>query len=139
MQHHPFARLARPLAPVRPAPGGPVDKPRRMQLQFGPGVAPPEVVLPPQVLVEVLRVPSHVMGPVLTQHPDDLVQRHPLDRGLAKTPINKPGQPGLVVTLPITQELPFRYSKHLACLDGRKLPALKAAQHILKLLHPTVL
>ncbi len=139
MQHHAHAWLARPLAPVRPAPGGPLHKPRRLQLHLGPGVAPAEVVLPLQVLVEVLHVPTHVVGPVLAKHPDNLVDRHPLARRLAKTPIRKPGQPILRETLPVTPELPLRHPENLASFNCRKLLALPAVQHILELLHPAVL
>src|SRR5947209_11763676 len=98
----PMHGLARSFAPMRAAPGGPCHKPRCVQLRLGPSVAPREAMLPLYMLVEMLHVPVHVLGPILTQHPGDLVDRHPLRRRLAKTPIRKPSQPirgTLVLTL----------------------------------------
>jgi hypothetical protein len=87
-----------------------------MQLRFGPGVTPLKAILPLQMLVEMFHVPAHVMGPILTKHPSNLVDRHPLDRRLAKTPIHQPGQPILFVTLVVAPELPFRATQYLASL-----------------------
>src|SRR6516225_3940638 len=50
VQHHAFARFARPLATVRPATRGALHQPRRVQLRLGPGVAPAEPVLLSDVL-----------------------------------------------------------------------------------------
>jgi len=96
-------------------------------------------MLPLYMLVEMLHVPVHVLGPILTQHPGDLVDRHPLRRRLAKTPIRKPSQPILFVTTPITAELPLRHPQNLTSLLGRKFLPLPPAQYIPKLLHPAVL
>ncbi len=119
MQHHADARLARSFAPMGAAPGGPGHKPRCVQLRLGPSVAPREVMLPLQMLVEMLHVPPHVVGPVLTQHPGDLIDRHPLRRRLAKTPIRKSCHPILFVTTPVTAELPLRHPQNLTSLLRR--------------------
>jgi hypothetical protein len=96
-------------------------------------------MLPLDVLVEMLHVPAHVAAPILTQHPSNLVHRHPLRRGLAQPTIDKPSQPILLVAMPVASELPFRHPQNLASLKRRKLLALPAAQYIPKLLHPAVL
>jgi hypothetical protein len=119
VQHHAQARLALTLAPVGAAPLGAIDEARRLQLPPGPGVAPLEPILPPQIFVEMLHVPTRVAGPVLAEHPDDLVDRHPSHRRLAEPTVGKPGKPVLLIAPPIPAELPFRASNKLACLHRR--------------------
>src|SRR5499427_8947291 len=112
---------------------------RRRATAFWSRCSPRKVMLPLQMLVEMLHVPAHVVGPVLTQHPGDLVDRHTPRRRLAKTPIRKPGKPILFVTTPIAAELPLRHPQNLTSLLGRKFLALPPVQYIPKLLHPAVL
>ena len=110
MQHHPLARLALPLAPVRPAPLRPVHQPGRMKLCLDEGVAPTEIVIAQQVLVKMLHVPAKVAMTVKLQHLLDRLRRHPARRKLAQTPVQQAFLPSLFVTVAITPELPLRHS-----------------------------
>ena len=139
MQHHPFTWLARPLATMRPASRRPLHQPRRMQLRLGPGVAPPKPGLLANPLVEMLHIPSHVMRPVLTEHPSDLVHWHPPGRLLAKPAIHQSAKSILIVAPSVTPELSLRHPEYLSSLERRELLALPSAQYVAKLLHPAVL
>jgi len=113
VQHHAHARLALTLAPVGAAPLGAIDQAHGLQLQLGPGVAPLETVLPPQVLVEVPHVPTRVAGPVLVDHPDDPVDRHTSHRRLAKAAIRQAAIPLLLIAAPPASKLPLRTPQKL--------------------------
>jgi hypothetical protein len=139
VQHHPLAGLPRPLAPVRPAPLGPLDQARRVQLRLGPGVAPGEAVPPLKVLVEVLHVPAQIVGAVLSEHPGNLVHRNPLLRRLAQPSVGQAFNPRLLKPVPVAAELPLRTPQQLACLHRRQLFPLPPAQNVPKLLHPAIL
>src|SRR6202043_2451629 len=119
VQHHADTRLALTLAPVGAAPLGAIDQAGRLQLPLGPGVAPLEPVLPPQIFVEVLHVPTRMAGPVLAKHPDDPVDRHTSHRRLAEPTVRKPSKPVLVIAPPRPAELPFRAPNKLARLLRR--------------------
>ena len=91
------------------------------------------------VLVEMLHVPAHVMRPVLTEHPNDLVDRHAPGRFLAKPSVDEPCKPILLVAPPVTPELALRHPEYLSSLERGQLLALPSAQYVAKLLHPAVL
>ena len=139
VQHHARARLALALTPMRSAPLRTLDQAGRVQLRLHPRVAPPEAMPRLQVLVEMLHVPVQVVGPILIEHPLDLIDRHPLRRGLAQPLVVQPFQPILLVASPVPPELPFRHPQNLACFQCRQFLSLPSAQNIPKLLHPAVL
>ncbi|MES0038659.1 hypothetical protein NKJ74_25920 [Mesorhizobium sp. M0046] len=93
MQHHRLARLPFPLAPVSTAPLGPSHQARRMKLRLDEGVAPAEVVIAQQVLVEMLHIPAKVAMTIKLQHLFNRFRRHPTRRNLAQTPVEQPNFP----------------------------------------------
>ncbi len=139
VQHHAHARLPRPLAPVRTAPLRSLDQAGRVQLRLGPGVAPAKPVPLLKMLVKMLDVPAAIFGPVLVEHPFDLVDRHPLGRGLAQALVQQPGGPFFLVALPVAPKLPLRHPQNLPRVHCRQLPPLPTAQNVPELLHSPVL
>nr|WP_264297133.1 hypothetical protein [Mesorhizobium sp. B2-1-1] len=139
MQHHPLARLPLPLAPVSTAPLGPFHKARRVELRLDEGVAPAEMVIAQQVLVEMLHIPAEVAMTVKLQHLLNRFRRHPTRRKLAQAPIQQPCVPSLFVPVAVASELPLRHAKQLPCLHHRKIATIPAAQYVPKLLHSPVL
>src|SRR5436190_18325795 len=89
VQHHTLAGFPRPLASLRSTPFRPLHLPRRMQLRFGPRVAPAKLVIAHPVLVEVLHVPAAIHPAVKLQHPFDLGRSDPLLRRPPQSPINQ--------------------------------------------------
>jgi len=66
-----------------------------------------------KVLVKMLHVPPQILGPVLSQHPDSLVDRHPLGRRFAEPAVRKSIAPFLLVAPPAAPELPLRAPEKL--------------------------
>jgi hypothetical protein len=60
VQHHALARLALALATMRPAPAVTLDKAGRVQLRLDERIAPVELVIAQQMLVEMLHVPARL-------------------------------------------------------------------------------
>nr|WP_292331845.1 hypothetical protein [Mesorhizobium sp.] len=139
MQHHPLARLPLPFAPVSTAPFRAVHQPCRVKLRLDEGVAPAEVVIAQQVLVEMLHVPATVSMAIKLQHLLDRLRWYPARRKLAQTPVQQPSVPGLFVTVAVAPNLPLRHAKQLACLHHRQIAAIPAAQYVPKLPHSPVL
>ncbi len=139
VQHHPLARLPFPLAPVSAAPLGPFHQARRVKLRLDEGVAPAEIVIAQQVLVEMLHVPAKVTMTIKLQHLLDRLRRHPTRRKLAQTPVEQPCVPSLFISVTVTPELPLRHAQQLTGLHHRKVAAIPAPQNVPKLLHSPVL
>jgi hypothetical protein len=110
-----------------------------MKLRLDEGVAPAEVVIAQQVLVEMLHIPSKVAMTIKLQHLFNRFRRHPTRRNLAQTPVEQPNFPSLFVTVAVAAKLPLRHAQQLACLHHRKIAAFPAAQNVQKLLHSPVL
>jgi hypothetical protein len=139
MQHHPLARLPFPLAPVRAAPLGSLNQSGRVKLRLDEGIAPAEIVIAQQVLVEMFHVPAKVAMTIKLQHLLNRLGRHPAGRNLAQTPIEQPSFPSLFVTVAVTTKLPLRHAQQRASLHHRKIAAIPAAQNVPKLLHSPAL
>ena len=60
VQHHALERLALAFAAMRPTSGRTCRQTCRLQLCLRPGVAPAEAVIPHQVLVKMLHVPTPI-------------------------------------------------------------------------------
>ncbi|MDP9136983.1 MAG: hypothetical protein M3N38_02235 [Pseudomonadota bacterium] len=67
-----------------------------------------------QVLVKMLHVPAHVVGPVPVEHPRQLVHRNLLGRSLAQASVDEPVRPVFLKTIPIPAELPLRDPQQLS-------------------------
>ncbi|MER8836515.1 hypothetical protein [Mesorhizobium sp. M0909] len=93
VQHHPLARLPFPLAPVSTAPLGPSHQARRVKLRLDEGVAPAEVVIAQQVLVEMLHTPAKVAMTIKLQHLFNRFRRHPTVEILPKRRSSNPTSP----------------------------------------------
>jgi len=139
VQHHAFARLARPFAAMHPTARRAFDQPRRLQLRLCPGVTPVKAVTLSKMLVKMLRVPAQILRAIQIQHPANPVRAHPLRRGLADPLVRKTGQPLFFVPDPKPPECPLRHPQNLRRFQSREPPGFPAAQNIPKLLHPAIL
>jgi hypothetical protein len=139
MQHHPFARLPFPFAPVSTAPLGPVHKARRVKLRLDEGVAPAEIVIAQQVFMEMLHIPAKVAMTIKLQHLLDRFRRHPTRRNPAQPTVEQASFPSLFITVAVAPELPLRHAKQLPSLHHRKIAAIPPAQNVAKLLHSPLL
>src|SRR5262249_46241394 len=104
-----------------------------------PSVTPVEPMVPLQVLVEVLHVPTPVLAAILIEHPSDLVHRHPPERSFAKPLVSQTSKPVFLVTISITAELPLRDPQQLSSFQTRQFLPLPSAQYIPEFFHPAIL
>src|SRR6185436_14330570 len=112
------------LASVSAAALGSFHQTRRVKLRLDEGVAPAEVVIAQQMLVEMLHIPSKVAMTIKLQHLLDRFRRHPARRNLAQAPVPQAILPSLFVAIAVAPELTLRHAEQLACLQHRKIAAI---------------
>ena len=135
MQHHPRQRPPHTLAPMRPLARRLGQKPLRLQEQLGPGVAPAKAVVPDQMLVKVLGGEAEITLPVERLHFLLPVDRNPLARRLAQSPVEKPGLAFLLVTAKPAPKRPLAHSQYLRRLRLVQLRPVPTAEKLNKTRH----
>jgi hypothetical protein len=131
MQHHARQRPPLALAPVRPLALSLGRKPRPLQMQLEPRVAPTEAVVLDQMLVEVLDGEALI---ALAVEPLDLlgpVDRNPLAGRLAQPTIDKPGLALILVSPGPAPEGSLAHPqklRRLLLVQLRRFPAMQNVQ-----------
>src|ERR1700674_3815990 len=124
MQHHAEHRPARPLAPVRPAPLGPLQQAFRMKKRLRPGVAPDEVVVARQMLMKMLGREAGVPAAIKRFHLRLPIRRNSLAGRLAKPPVQYPRFASVLKPLAPAPERPLPDTQKLRCFHLAELRRL---------------
>src|SRR6204780_2755836 len=114
VQQHPRQRSSWSSFAVRSALAPAGHHPRPLQDPFHPAVAEPNLMLGPQLLVEVLHIPIEITLPVQLQHPLHGRYRYTLGRRLSSPAVEQPAESELLTTLPPAPHMPVADAQNLA-------------------------
>src|SRR5215469_16290241 len=116
MHQHPGQRTARPPPAMYPAPALLAHQTGTLQCPLHPGVAEPDVLLLPQLLVKMAHVEIEILLSIQNQHPFGQLQRYTPQAGTTPAPVQQSVVTELLPASPPAPHLPVANADHLCGL-----------------------